>query len=589
MRYKKLTDDEKGYFSEQWQRYLEEYIAQQCKEFSFLKNANENERIEEAIWGAKENFSKEKQETNQNDHGNNELGRDPKFLRQSNLYYEVDMKAINRVLSDFSRPGIVVLDLGCGDGQVTFSRFGVIPSVEKIIAIDSDDKQVLRAKNLFNSKQNPKLVAETLDMNEYDFVLKLKDTLKRNNIRHVDIIFASLSLHNVNDPESLVGILSYEILAPGGYFIIREVEDETKIYYSKDTFGQNYMLTAANDYKKLFGFTDRNAARKMYSWFVNQDFENIELFYDIVDTCNRSEEMKEDIFNITMGFRKYRAEKYYEELKKSKIANEVLEENAEICTRIVNANNKMLTLFKRPDFWFCFTNYVAIGKKPKKYKSMELKRDIEIYLVRHAHCNYDNKNKSHKISAMGKKQINELEIRLKEVIFDTVYCSTYNRAIKTAEPIARTHDLIIHNYPELNEIDRGKVPSDMDWEENKELYSLWKKHKTDMAFPDGESGTSAWLRAKYVIDRIRNEVAVSGVDSEEPYRVCIVTHGGLIRTIICGLLGLPQTCRYQLAEKIDNCSISMLRIRKDAFKNPNTDYNVTLETLNDTSHLSENV
>ena len=158
------------------------------------------------------------------------------------------------------------------------------------------------------------------------------------------------------------------------------------------------------------------------------------------------------------------------------------------------------------------------------------------------------------------------------------------RAVRTALPIAETHDVPLTQYPELNEIDRGDVITDQMWSENGQYYQRWKKHETDMPFPNGENGMDVWLRSKYVIDRIR-EASFSKRREDGPYRVCVVTHGGTIRALICGLLGIPERMRYQFAANLRPCSISVIRLSPDPTENANTDSASTLELFNDISHL----
>lgn len=571
--------------SQQWRAFLLDC----ANKFSVRKTADEKEGLKESCYDEFEKNSLE-QSIPQVWRGNNELYRDVKYLRQENLYKEIDFKAINKVMREFSGRDLTVLDLGCGDGAVTCSRFGKIRNVSKIIAVDRDSNQIEVAKLKAKEKGiYDKMLFCCLDMNEKDFVFRLKNLMIEHEIGGVDVVFAALSLHNLDNPEGVIGNIIQEVLKSEGYFIVREMDDDTKIYYSKAVTERNYMQESANEYKKIFGFTDRNCARKLYSWLVNKGMCNIEMFYDVIDTCNKNYIEKSDIFNITQGFRKQRAEKYLSLMA----VNGKKEEYEESCRRLINANDALLQIFFNPDFWFCFTNYIAIAQKPRDYSSLVtetiLTRDVELYIVRHAQCDFFEESRTHVVSSEGKEQIKQLKENLKKIEFDEIYSSESKRAMETAGPVATSHNLKLVSCPELKEIDRGRIVTDERWKIEKEYYERWRQHKTDMEFPEGENGSDVWFRAKYVIDRILDHARKAMQYKERPYRVCIVTHGGAIRSIICGMLGIPQNYRYQFAEVIDNCSVTVLKVRSDYSNNPNTSHPVTLEKLNDTSYLRKEI
>lgn len=511
---------------------------------------------------------------------NNDLFRDPRFLRQANLYYNIDMQAIYEVLNCFQREGLTVLDLGCGDGEVTCSRFGGIAGVTKVICIDSDPHQIETAKaRIERDPHKEKFCAYQVDLRDDDLVYQLRSILKQNGIERVDIVFSALAFHYLPSPESVLSHVR-TIMSDDGFFIMRELDDDTKIYYSQGDIKSAWMERAISAYQKVSKYSDRNCARKMHSWLTLQGFSDIKLFYEQIDTCGKNRQERKDIFYIMVGFRKARAEKMLREKAGDTEEEKHLNDVIQACTELES-------LFNEEDFWFLFTNYVAIARN-SKYRRPQLpsRPAVELYLVRHAHCDVkeDNDGVSIAVSDTGLRQIEALTDRLSSVQFDGVVCSTMERAIKTALPIAETHNLPLSQYPELIEIDRGDVITDQMWLDNIQYYQRWKKHETDMPFPNGENGMDVWLRAKYVVDRIL-EASLAKRRADGPYRVCIVTHGGTIRAMICGLLGIPERMRYQFAANLHPCSISIVRITPDSTENPNTDSTSTLESFNDVSHF----
>lgn len=511
---------------------------------------------------------------------NNDLFRDPRFLRQANLYYNIDMEAIFEVLNCFQREGLTVLDLGCGDGEVTCSRFSGIAGVTKVICIDSDPHQIETAKARFGrDPHKEKFFAYQVDLRDDDLVYQLRSILKQHGVERVDIVFSALTFHYLPSPESVLSHVR-TIMSDDGFIIMRELDDDTKIYYSQGDIKSAWMERAIGAYQKVSKYSDRNCARKMHSWLTLQGYSDVKLFYEQIDTCGKNPQERKDIFYIMVGFRKARAEKMLREE-----AGDTGEEK--YLNDVIQACNELERLFDEEDFWFLFTNYIAIARNGK-YRRPQIPSCpvVELYLVRHAHCDVMEKDGGIAItvSDAGLREIEALTARLSNIPFDEVVCSTMERAVRTALPIAETHDVPLTQYPELNEIDRGDVITDQMWSENGQYYQRWKKHETDMPFPNGENGMDVWLRSKYVIDRIR-EASFSKRREDGPYRVCVVTHGGTIRALICGLLGIPERMRYQFAANLRPCSISVIRLSPDPTENANTDSASTLELFNDISHL----
>ena len=83
-----------------------------------------------------------------------------------------------------------------------------------------------------------------------------------------------------------------------------------------------------------------------------------------------------------------------------------------------------------------------------------------IYLIRHAEAegNLFRRAQGHwngKITARGKKQIDALAERFKDVRIDAVYSSDLDRAVETAGAILRGRDVPFKRTPLLREINMG--------------------------------------------------------------------------------------------------------------------------------------
>lgn len=101
----------------------------------------------------------------------------------------------------------------------------------------------------------------------------------------------------------------------------------------------------------------------------------------------------------------------------------------------------------------------------------------------------------------------------------------------------------------FREINMGEIHLSS-WDSFPDYYAQWKLHKDDMRYPGGECGQDVWERCSRSLNKIIGSNAS---------RAAIVTHGGTIRVIICGILGIPQTRRFYLGAPLECCSISVIR------------------------------
>ncbi|MEA4824709.1 MAG: histidine phosphatase family protein [Clostridiaceae bacterium] len=202
---------------------------------------------------------------------------------------------------------------------------------------------------------------------------------------------------------------------------------------------------------------------------------------------------------------------------------------------------------------------------------------MEIYLIRHGHCynstkeHYNNEKQTMDppLTLTGVEQANKLAKRLRDITFDKIYCSDLVRAMQTAEILQTTVKSELSVTPSFREIDMGEVYKNS-WKAFPEIYENWLLHEEDIPYPCGECGMDVWNRCKKEMDVIL----------EANYnRIAIVTHGGTIRSIICGVLGIPQQKRFNFGFPPENCSISIILQNDKSF---------CLHTFNDFYHLLSN-
>ena len=199
-----------------------------------------------------------------------------------------------------------------------------------------------------------------------------------------------------------------------------------------------------------------------------------------------------------------------------------------------------------------------------------------IYLIRHGESfepaieHYDTAKGTINppLTDMGLRQADRLALRCKDIGFDAVISSDLTRAVQTAEKIAVAVSCELSVNSAFREIDMGDIYT-KSWTDFPDIYAQWALHNEDIPYPNGENGEAVWSRCRGEIEKI----VTAGYD-----RIAIVCHGGTIRSVICGVLGIPQQKRFFFGAPLENCSVSIVRYKNE--------YKMFyLHSFNDCSHL----
>lgn len=112
------------------------------------------------------------------------------------------------------------------------------------------------------------------------------------------------------------------------------------------------------------------------------------------------------------------------------------------------------------------------------------------------------------------------------------YCSPLARTRQTARIISEATGLPVTMDSELREVNFGEwegLTFDQASARNPEAIARWASFSDDFAFPGGESLREFLGRIQRMADRLAADPAE---------RTLVITHGGVIRALICHLLGL---------------------------------------------------
>jgi alpha-ribazole phosphatase len=175
------------------------------------------------------------------------------------------------------------------------------------------------------------------------------------------------------------------------------------------------------------------------------------------------------------------------------------------------------------------------------------------------------------LSPLGARQAEALAAALADERFDLIVSSDLRRARQTAEPVARRHDAPLRLDADLREVAMGDWEGRTDAElasDYPDQLARWHEDPLTFAPPGGETVEQLRDRAARALERCR---ADHGDGS-----VLWVTHGGLIGVLLCHLLQIPLTHRWQFRR--DNCAVTEFDV--------GADYAILMR-LNDTCHLRD--
>ena len=202
----------------------------------------------------------------------------------------------------------------------------------------------------------------------------------------------------------------------------------------------------------------------------------------------------------------------------------------------------------------------------------------KLFMVRHGDTELNSAERywgqtDVELSAAGLKQAERLSKRLAAEKIDAIYSSDLRRALITAKTIASKHQLDVITCAELREVNFGELEG-LTFGEVSQLYpevaELWARGSTKLKYPGGESLEELNSRVGKFLVRLKKHAPES--------TVLIAAHSGVLRTLICQLLGIGL--RHLRQFRLDFASLSVLETYPQG---------TIINLLSDTSHLKGTV
>ncbi len=168
---------------------------------------------------------------------------------------------------------------------------------------------------------------------------------------------------------------------------------------------------------------------------------------------------------------------------------------------------------------------------------------VTLYLMRHAErepgrfYNPARGREDPPLSRYGRLQARRIAKVFGRKPITAIYVSQFLRALQTAGPLARKLRLVPIRDGRLNEIDNGELEGLSDEEVQArfpETWAAYKQRSRDFRFPGGETGAEAQSRIAAFVEEQR----------EHPGEKLVVAHDGILRVLLCYLLGIPVYRRF---------------------------------------------
>ena len=161
------------------------------------------------------------------------------------------------------KPGLRVLDAGCGTGKVTSILREIIQPGGSIVGVDYSEQRIHFAKQHYGQ-------APGIDFQIYD----LRDPL--DGVGLFDLIWVRfvLEYYRVESPDIVRNLTT--CLKPGGHLCLLDLDHNCLNHYEMPTKIENILFDAMNLVQQYYDF-DPYSGRKLYSYLYDLGLEDIQV------------------------------------------------------------------------------------------------------------------------------------------------------------------------------------------------------------------------------------------------------------------------------------------------------------------------
>lgn len=177
-----------------------------------------------------------------------------------------------------------------------------------------------------------------------------------------------------------------------------------------------------------------------------------------------------------------------------------------------------------------------------------------LYFVRHGKVDANGfiGHSDPPLNSEGIKDVEKLRPKVAEHDFDQIYSSRMRRCTETASLLGLEAPQIRNDLIEVNFGDWEQLTFEEIARESPELVDGWANRESDFAFPGGEAISAFHQRMKTLGKSLFSDPADS---------LLLITHGGVIRHLLCYYLGLSMF--DYLKFEIETASLTHLHLHSN--------------------------
>lgn len=278
-----------------------------------------------------------------------ELKSELKRLKiQSDNTREADNIALKYVLENMpEKEQLNILDMGCAYGFVTKDRFSKIPNA-KVVGVDRSQEliQYANEKSIFENCSY-----YVVDLETEETIDQLEQIMEEQDIEKFDIIYASLVIHHLKNPNKLLRNVR-RLLDKSGFIIIRGSDDGSMISYADEGLVQKVIdLHLSCD-----GISDRLNGRKIYSQLISSGYKNVKMINWIKEISGLDMDERYDIFIERFS---YRRNYLKAQCDKDPYNNSLKKKYEEMDYLLSELENK----FAEESFWYSEIDFIGVAQK----------------------------------------------------------------------------------------------------------------------------------------------------------------------------------------------------------------------------------
>ncbi len=310
----------------------------------FVANIVNKRRGAEVQSGAKTSITTGKTSSQYNP----EYGREARRLKiQARETHNADMPAINYCLERLNKEKLYILDCGCAYGYVTKDRFANIPN-SFVLGVDRAENCLQTARKDFSADN---IVYEQLNLESETFEEDMEELMDKYGIRKFDIIFSSLVIHHLTNPNKFLRRIR-RYLSADGYIIIRGSDDGSVMTHNDDGLIQKVI----NLHLSTDGISDRENGRKIYHQLITSGYKNVKMMNYIKDLSGLDLDERYEFYLERYDYRK----NYLKMVADKAPYNMEKRNNYEYMKFLLE---ELENKFADKSFWCCEIDFVGIAQK----------------------------------------------------------------------------------------------------------------------------------------------------------------------------------------------------------------------------------